>query len=572
MTMPGSSPPVAASGPLSEDSLFALVMASAPAAVAIYDTRGRRLRANAKADALLGSGAAPVAERLVREVLAGAHDAFSDEVGASGNQDVRLSWHCHPIRDDQRQLAGALLIVDDVSRIARLEALAMTDPLTRVPNHGAFRKRLGAEVELASRQGTPLALALIDVDGFKAVNDTSGHQVGDRILIDVVAIISEHVRASDVLGRVGGDEFALLMPHTDVGGAAVIAERAHAEVGATSFAEGHRVTLSIGLCELDEGEAPEGLVARADRALYASKAHGRDMIWHYDAEHDALQDALNVDAAGQLARSQCVAAIRTLARAIDLKDPATRQHSDRVAGLAVRLAEILGWPPERRDLLHDVAVVHDIGKIAVPERILLKADRLTDDEYAIVRTHAELGAQIAAEILTPEQTGWLRSHHERFDGTGYPDGLDDDDIPDGARLLAATDAYDVMVSDHPYAAGRDPIDALDELRRCAGTQFAPDVVEAFHTRQFVRLATIHSNQERSRAANRDPAIATDQRLDLRCECGYSWCTTHVAIGPGELRAARSHQRRFVLADGHEIPEVERVVGRTPRFVVAEKRI
>ena len=555
-----------------------MVLDAAPGAVAVYDVCGRRIRANDKAVALLGADRrgdrGSVAGGLVCGVLRCGADAFGEErVVVYGDEVVTLSWQCQVMRRRDGEVVGALLIGDDPSRLARLQALAMTDQLTGVLNHGAFRERLAAEIELACRHGTPLALAMLDIDEFKVVNDTFGHQVGDRVLVDVAATIAEHIRASDVLARLGGDEFAILMPQTDGPGAAVIAQRVHAEVGAMVVADGQRVTLSVGVCALDDGEAPEELVARADRLLYASKRHGRDRVWRCDHAHDPPRDALmDSGASASLAPSQTAAAVRALARAIDLKDAATRQHSDRVAELAVRLAAAIGWPPQRCELIRQTAVVHDVGKVAVPDAILLKPDRLSDSEYAIVRRHAELGAQIAAEILTPEQTAWLRGHHERVDGTGYPDGLTGEQIPDGAAILAVSDAYDVMVCDRPYAPARDPTDALEELRRCAGTQFAVQAVEAFHTPGIVRLINIHANQEHARTANQAAVTALDGRQQLRCECAEPACTACVRVSSDELRAVRAHQRRFILADGHQLPDVERVVARHRRFIVVEKRV
>jgi diguanylate cyclase (GGDEF)-like protein/putative nucleotidyltransferase with HDIG domain len=573
MSVESPAPPPA-SGPLGEEALVDLLLGAATIPVAVYDPDGRRIRANDSAAVLLGRGRAAgatddaVADRVVGDVLERGEAAHADEVVSADGDVVTRSWHGQAIRRRDGHLAGVLLIGDDPGT-ARLEALALTDGLTGALNHSAFRERVAAEIELAFRHGTPLSLALIDIDEFKVINDTFGHQVGDRVLVDVAATIAEHIRASDLLARIGGDEFAILMPQTDGPGAAAIAGRVHAEVGATIVAGGQRVTLSIGVCEVNEGEAAEQLVERVDRLLYSAKRHGRDMVWRYDRPSEALAD---VGMPVPLARGQAAAAVRALARAIDLKDASTRQHSDRVAELAVRLAETLGWPPERCELMRQAAVVHDVGKVAVPDSILLKPGRLTADEHAVIRRHAELGAQIAAEIFSPEQTSWLRSHHERFDGTGYPDGLAADEIPDGAQILAVSDAYDVMVSDRRYARALEPTEALDELRRYAGTQFAPEAVEAFHSPRFVRLVSIHANQGRSRAANEHPAATGDGRLEIACECADPACTSSVRITADELRAVRAHQRRFVLADGHELPEVERVVSRSPQFIVVEKRL
>jgi putative nucleotidyltransferase with HDIG domain len=173
-----------------------------------------------------------------------------------------------------------------------------------------------------------------------------------------------------------------------------------------------------------------------------------------------------------------VCGILALARAVDAKDPSTRRHSGRVADLAVRLATALGWSPERCVLLRDAGLMHDVGKIAVPDAILLKPDRLTDDEYAIVKTHAAIGAEIAAEVLTAEQASWVRHHHEQHDGRGYPDGISGARIPQGARILAVADAFDVMMIPRRYASGRTLDEALAECLRCSGAQFDPAVVDA----------------------------------------------------------------------------------------------
>ena len=155
---------------------------------------------------------------------------------------------------------------------------------------------------------------------------------------------------------------------------------------------------------------------------------------------------------------------------MDAKDPSTRRHSERVAALCEELADALGWPPERCRLLRDAGLVHDVGKIGVPDAILFKPGRLTAEEYELVKEHAELGARIVAEALTPEQVSWVKSHHERWDGGGYPEGLMAEDIPEGARIMALADAWDVMTSERPYTAGpATPARAIAECRACSGS-------------------------------------------------------------------------------------------------------
>jgi putative nucleotidyltransferase with HDIG domain len=171
--------------------------------------------------------------------------------------------------------------------------------------------------------------------------------------------------------------------------------------------------------------------------------------------------------------------IRLLARVVDAKDPSTRRHSERVAELCEELADALGWPPERCRLLGDAGLVHDVGKIGVPDAILFKPARLSPEEYEEVKEHAELGARIVSEALTPEQTSWVRSHHERWGGGGYPAGLVAESIPEGARIMALADAWDVMTTERPYATvPSTPAHAIAECRAAAGGQFWPPAVEA----------------------------------------------------------------------------------------------
>lgn len=184
-----------------------------------------------------------------------------------------------------------------------------------------------------------------------------------------------------------------------------------------------------------------------------------------------------LDAESRRNQRQAVAGLRALARAIDAKDPMTRQHSDRVAELAGAMAHRLGWCEQRRRVLHETALLHDVGKIGVPDSILLKPDRLTAEEYARVKEHAALGATIVQGVLTAEQSNWIRWHHERPDGNGYPDALTDAAIPEGAAIIALADTWDVMTISRPYSPPMDPVAALDECIRLAGRQFRARHVE-----------------------------------------------------------------------------------------------
>jgi diguanylate cyclase (GGDEF)-like protein/putative nucleotidyltransferase with HDIG domain len=373
-------------------------------------------------------------------------------------------------------LANARLHARTLATLAEAEQRAASDPLTALANHRAFHERLRDEVQRARRHRRPLALALIDLDHFKDVNDRHGHQVGDEVLREVAARLVRRSRPEDLVARIGGEEFAWLLPESDALDAWKAAERAREAIAGEPFPEGISCTVSIGIAELSQATDAGDLVRLADGALYWAKGNGRNVSFCYSPE---VVEALSAEERAQgLERAQALNAIRALARAVDARDPSTRRHSERVADLAVRIAARMGWSAERQALLREAALVHDVGKIGVPDAVLFKASRLTEAEVAHIREHSTLGAQIVADVLTPEQVAWVRSLHERFDGRGYPEGLRGERIPDGARLLAVADAWDAMTSARPYTAPLSPAKAAEECRREAGRQFDAAVVDA----------------------------------------------------------------------------------------------
>jgi HD-GYP domain-containing protein (c-di-GMP phosphodiesterase class II) len=237
------------------------------------------------------------------------------------------------------------------------------------------------------------------------------------------------------------------------------------------------LSASAGVCTLSAAGSGERLVELADGALYWAKSHGRNQTVLYDA---TVVVELSASArAARLEREATLSSIRVLARAVDAKDTATREHSERVAGLAALLAVELAWPAERVAQLREAGLVHDVGKIGIPDAILLKPGRLTAAEYDHVKQHAALGADILSGVLSDEQVDWVRHHHERFNGTGYPDALRGEQIAEGAQILAVADAWDVMTgATRAYSTPRPGDEALAECRREAGRQFAPHVVAA----------------------------------------------------------------------------------------------
>lgn len=473
--------------------------------------RGHRVRAaiarhGADFAAALAHGVA--GSQVVRVVLPGnracpASERMAQESGAAMLAALRLD---HPTRrgaDGAPAPLGVLAVVlneprpFDEGQRAMLQALgevavgaltsaytstsaadsagAARDPLTGLPSHRAFQERLRAAVDRA-KAGGPLSLVLLDIDRFRRINDEHGHLAGDRVLQEVARRTCAAAGPRDVVARIGGEEIGWLMPVSAMA-ALQAAERVREAIAAAPMREVGTVTVSAGVCDLSRarGDA-DRMVRLAEGALYWAKQHGRNVACLYSSDEVEVLSAH--ERAERLARSQALQSIRVLARAVDAKDPSTRRHSERVADLAVALARSMGWGDTDLVLLREAGLVHDVGKIGVPDVILSKPGRLTAEEYMTITGHAALGAEIVADVLSPEQVSWVRGHHERWDGKGYPDRLAATDIAAGARVLAVADAWDVMTSERPYRQSMAVDEAIAECLRCRGTQFDPDVVDA----------------------------------------------------------------------------------------------
>jgi diguanylate cyclase (GGDEF)-like protein len=373
-------------------------------------------------------------------------------------------------------IANARLQAATLAALEAAERRAALDPLTGLANHRTFHERLAAEATRADRHHRALSLVLFDLDRFKHVNDTFGHQAGDQVLAEAARILVREAREGDLVARVGGEEFAWLMPEADGLDAWQAAERARAALAAAAFPAVGRMTVSAGVCELAQAGNAANLYRLADGALYWAKHHGRDVVFHYSPE---VVRALSAEEqAIRLRRQQSLQSIRMLARAVDAKDPTTRRHSERVADLAVALATALGWSTGKAVRLHEAGLVHDVGKLAVADAVLRKDGPLTDAEHEALRAHAALGAEIVSDVLDSDQVAWVRGHHERWDGAGYPDGLAGEELPEGAAILALADAWDAMTSPRSYRPPLAPAEALAECARGEGRQFAPRVVAA----------------------------------------------------------------------------------------------
>jgi diguanylate cyclase (GGDEF)-like protein/putative nucleotidyltransferase with HDIG domain len=359
----------------------------------------------------------------------------------------------------------------------RLRALAATDPLTGLANHRAFQDRLVQEVARARRYGQPLSLVLADLDHFKLVNDAHGHQAGDAVLAEVGRRLLASARTGDLMARVGGEEFAWLLPATDVAGAESLAERARRSVEVLPFPVVGGLTASLGVAELGADDDGQALFRNADLALIWTKVSGRNRCARHSPElaRRLMLRRAELRAEGEPGRLHTIRAIAIL---VDASDAHRLRHSERVAGLAETIAERLGWTPHRRALLREAALVHDAGKISVPEEVLRQQGPLDAAALDRVHAHAVVGAEIASRALTPEQASWVRGHHERWDGQGYPDALAGEAIPEGARILAVADSWEAMTSPRAWRPAHPRERAVAEIRAGAGSQFWPPAASA----------------------------------------------------------------------------------------------
>jgi diguanylate cyclase (GGDEF)-like protein len=405
---------------------------------------------------------------------------------------------------DERQLMefGDLLAsaIASIDERATLAAQASTDPLTGLANRRSLHERLASEVARSQRHGGTLSVAVLDIDHFKEVNDFGGHESGDAVLVQVARCLENQARAEDILGRFGGDEFAWVMPETGREQALVAIERARRLIAMTT-SRPHRITISAGICDTQVTSHAAELINHADSALYWSKVHGRNRAWIYDPQvSDELSISGPLDSAE---RSQALLGLRALSRAIDAKDPAMRGHSERVAMLAAKLAHAAGWTPERSTMLREAALVHDVGKVGLPERLLASQSSLTQAERELVTEHVELAVRIVEDVLAAEQVDWIRSHHERPDGQGYPHGLAGAEIPDGAALLALADAWEAMRTGRPYRPAKTPDAALAECARLIDTQFSRTAVGALM--QLHAIGDLDDDSERLLSGSPDPS-------------------------------------------------------------------
>jgi diguanylate cyclase (GGDEF)-like protein len=367
------------------------------------------------------------------------------------------------------ELAAARQRVGELEE--ELTRVSQRDPLIpSLLSLGAFRTQLELDVARAHRYAQPLTVALLDIDRFRHLNLERGYAAGDAVLVAVGGLIAQRTRVHDLACRMGGDEFGFLLPETDAIAAQQSIERILVELEDLEARGVRGVSVSVGIAALESGGKPESVLAAARAALEQARAGGGRQAVVFGGYSESR------DAVLELGHGDVIAA---LASALQERDRYTGDHSESVVDLTARVGEALALDSQEICRVRTAALLHDIGKVGVPDEILHKPGPLTDREWEIMRQHPVIGERILRAIPgLGDVARIVRHEHERWDGKGYPDQLAGAEIPVGSRIILACDAYHAMTSDRPYRKGMDHAEAMAELTSNAGTQFDPEVVEA----------------------------------------------------------------------------------------------
>ncbi|MEB3298694.1 MAG: diguanylate cyclase [Candidatus Sericytochromatia bacterium] len=358
----------------------------------------------------------------------------------------------------------------------------LKDPLTGLMSHSVILDALQRQEASSRRYAETYSILRLDVDRLADLNRVRGYAAGDAWLAQVAGVIHGCIRVSDLGGRLAGDDLLILLPQTDQDGAWILAERIRAGVAdRLPYVEsgGERPgVVSIGLAEARPGEAHTSVLDRTEWALLVAKQAGGNQVARSGEE--VPPDASTVVRGLQFRREAVLDAVEALAGVVEAKDGYTSSHSHAVAEYATRLARRVGYTGERLEAFRLAARLHDLGKIGVPDAILKKAGPLTDEEWELMQQHPSMGRRILGSTrhfshVLPAMV----YHHERWDGRGYPEGLQGEAIPLDARIVCIADAYGAMVDDRPYRKGLGHATACAILQKGAGLQFDPHLVEVF---------------------------------------------------------------------------------------------
>jgi diguanylate cyclase (GGDEF)-like protein/putative nucleotidyltransferase with HDIG domain len=371
------------------------------------------------------------------------------------------------------------LAIRTLLTVADTQALAsgiVTDRLTGLYNHRHMHRALDEELSIAVRYGESVSVLVLDIDDFSRTNAVAGHATGDEVLAQVARAIDRAVRTRDIVSRSGGDEFVVILPSADEAVVGQVARRVLAEIHTVSVPGVGALSASAGTASLPAADG-EDLLRRAEVALRAARAAGGGSVVSHDPALDESPDP--EDRIRELSERSDTAMVRALASAVDARDEATQDHSRNVARYAAMLAREIGL--DERTVLHleYAGLLHDVGKIGMSDTLLRKPGPLTATERDTMESHVVLAEEILRSTSMHDILPWVRHHHERWDGGGYPDHLAGEQIPLGARIIALANAYDAMRSDRPYRVGLSRSAALQEIDLGLGTAFDPGLGERF---------------------------------------------------------------------------------------------
>lgn len=370
-------------------------------------------------------------------------------------KEIAIADSAAPICDDLGSIHGVVLVFRDVTEeqanLRRIEYLSFHDQLTGLYNRHFFETELN---RLDVPRNLPMSMVIADVNGLKLVNDAFGHKAGDELLKKAAEAISSQCRGDEIIARIGGDEFVILLPKTDLNETERIVKRIQKKTREI-FVDTVMLSISMGWACKDTAEIEFSEVFKqAEKYMY----------------HRKLFDS----------QSMRGATVHSIICALHEKNKREEQHSRRVSVLNSKIGQAMGFNEESIEELRNIGMLHDIGKIAIPENILNKPESLTSEERNEIKRHPEIGYHILSSATgMAEIAQYILAHHERWDGNGYPKGLRENEIPLQARITAVANVYDSMVTERPYRKTFSKEEALEELKRNAGTQFDPEVVKIY---------------------------------------------------------------------------------------------